>query len=78
MKKILAENQELAAEIEAKIRANLAAQKGDGAENTEQIKQSIVKAKMQEEKKPAKSKAAPTKSASKAMLDIAIEDDEEL
>lgn len=78
VKKILAENQELAAEIEAKIRANLAAQKGDGAENTEQIKQSIVKAEMQEEKKPAKSKAAPTKSTSKAMLDIAIEDDEEL
>lgn len=77
VKKLLAENKELADEIEAKIRANLAAQKSGETANTEQIKQSIVKSEM-EDKKPAKSKAAPTKSASKAMLDIAIEDDEEL
>lgn len=77
VKKLLAENKELADEIEAKIRANLAAQKSGEAASTEQIKQSIVKSEM-EDKKPAKSKAAPTKSASKAMLDIAIEDDEEL
>ena len=77
VKKLLSENKELADEIEAKIRANLAAQKSGEAANTEQIKQSIVKSEM-EDKKPAKSKAAPTKSSSKAMLDIAIEDDEEL
>lgn len=77
VKKLLAENKELADEIEAKIRANLAAQKSGEAASTEQIKQSIVESEM-EDKKPAKSKAAPTKSASKAMLDIAIEDDEEL
>lgn len=77
VKRMLAENKELAAEIEAKIRANLDAQKSGEAVNTEQIKQSIVKSEM-EDKKPAKSKAAPTKSASKAVLDIAIEDDEEL
>lgn len=77
VKKLLAENKELAGEIEAKIRANLDAQKSGEAVNTEQIKQSIVKSEM-EDKKPAKSKAAPTKSASKAVLDIAIEDDEEL
>lgn len=77
VKKMLAENKELANEIEAKIRANLAAQKSGEDVNTEQIKQSIVKSEL-EDKKSAKSKAAPTKSASKAMLDIAIEDDEEL
>ena len=80
VKKLFAENKELAAEIEEKIRANAKANSAAKAADTEQIKQSIVQSEMADKKaeKPAKSKAAPTKSASKAMLDIAIEDDEEL
>lgn len=80
VKKLFAENKELAAEIEEKIRANAKAQNTAKAADTEQIKQSIVQSEMADKKpeKAAKSKAAPTKSASKAMLDIAIEDDEEL
>ena len=77
VKKLFAENVELANEIEAKIRENLKAQRDGEAVNTEKVKQSIVQAELGE-KKPAKAKAAPTKSVSKAMLDIAIEDDEEL
>lgn len=77
VKKLLAENKELAGEIEAKIRANLKSKQEDVPVNTEEVKKSIVQAEMAESK-PAKAKAAPSKSASKAMLDIAIEDDEEL
>lgn len=77
VKKLLAENKELAGEIEAKIRANLKSKQEDVPVNTEEVKKSIVQAEMAENK-PAKAKAAPSKSASKAMLDIAFEDDEEL
>lgn len=76
VKKLFAENPELANEIEARIRENLKAQREGAAAGTEKVKQSIVQAQTQE--KPAKAKPAPTKSVSKAMLDIAIEDDEEL